>query len=65
MATFSRPQDGILAAPEMLERIQSLQRVSPSGITLGLKPLLHQGPVLAVNAIGYGWSHLYPVGTMR
>ncbi len=50
MATFSRPQDGILAALEMLERIQSLQRVSPSGITLGLKLGLHQGPVLAVNA---------------
>ena len=51
MATFSRPQDGILAALEMLARIQSLQHEnSPEGMTLGLKLGLHQGPVLAVNA---------------
>lgn len=47
MATFTRPQDGILAALEMLQRIQPLQSEFPA---LGLKLGLHQGPALVVNA---------------
>ena len=49
MATFSRPIDGLMAALEMLERLNQLnQRWHEQGYELGLKVGINEGPALAV-----------------
>src|ERR1051325_11635557 len=51
MAGFSRPLDAVLAAVEMIERIDALNaRRHSDGHELGLKVGLHEGAALAVNA---------------
>ncbi|MCB1304190.1 MAG: adenylate/guanylate cyclase domain-containing protein [Leptospiraceae bacterium] len=49
MASFSRPVDGMMAALEMLERLDALNtRWKDQGYELGLKVGLNEGPALAV-----------------
>ncbi|HBS06059.1 MAG TPA: adenylate/guanylate cyclase domain-containing protein [Leptospiraceae bacterium] len=49
MATFSRPIDGLLAALEMLNRLNSLnEKWKQQGYELGLKVGINEGPALAV-----------------
>ena len=49
MASFSRPIDGMMAALEMLERLDALNsRWKELGYELGLKVGLNEGPALAV-----------------
>jgi class 3 adenylate cyclase len=51
MATFSKPQDGINAAVDMINGMQSLnEKLKEKDYELGLKIGLHEGPALAINA---------------
>jgi class 3 adenylate cyclase len=51
MATFSLPQEGVNAAVEMINEMQSLnEKLRAEEYELGLKIGLHEGPALAINA---------------
>jgi class 3 adenylate cyclase len=50
MATFSTPQEGVLATLEMARGLQALNAELEADQELGLKVGLHEGTVLAVNA---------------
>jgi class 3 adenylate cyclase len=51
MATFSRPQDAVHAAVDMINGMQSLnEKLRAEQHELGLKIGLHEGPALAINA---------------
>lgn len=51
MATFSLPREGVNAAVEMINEIQSLnEKLKAEDHELGLKIGLHEGPALAINA---------------
>ncbi len=51
MATFSHPQDGVNAAVDIINGIQSLnQQLKGKDYELGLKIGLHEGSALAINA---------------